>query len=133
VKSIPQLSSFHPIHHPHPIAKMQLLSLFSLATFASAAAIESRDTCSYATPGQLAFSRQALVNAKIVPPTRAQFRPTGSYVNLEDTFDPRVAVSVKYGEKAVNFGNTFSPVGEHEMRMVRPGMSAKHLLYRNPQ
>jgi hypothetical protein len=96
-----------------PSATMQFLSLFALAATASAAAIESRQAvCPRAGFLELAASRRALVNALLVPETPSQFRPNGPNANLERDFFPTLAVSVKYGEKAVNFGNTFTTVGK---------------------
>lgn len=83
---------------------MQLLSFFTLLASASAAAIpaatlEERQTCANANAAALSKAKAAFTAAKIVPDVIPQFNPT-------------LELSVAYGAKAVNFGNTFNTVGE---------------------
>ena len=82
---------------------MQLLSLFTFLASASAAALpaatlEERQTCADANAAALVKAKAAFTAAKIVPDVIPQFKPT-------------LELSVAYGSKAVNFGNTFNTLG----------------------
>lgn len=82
---------------------MQLLSLITFAASVSAVAIpaatlEDRATCANADANALAQAKAAFTAAKIVPDVIPQFNPT-------------LELSVSYGSKAVNFGNTFNTLG----------------------
>lgn len=83
---------------------MQLLSLIAFVASATAAAIpasilEERATCANANANALAQAKAAFTAAKIVPDVVPQFNPT-------------LELSVSYGSKAVNFGNTFNTLGQ---------------------
>lgn len=83
---------------------MQLLSLFTLVASATAAAIpaatlEDRATCVNANAVALARAKNEFTKAKIVPDVVPQF-------------NPRLELSVAYGDKKVDFGNTFNTVGK---------------------
>ncbi|CZT17706.1 uncharacterized protein RCC_03543 [Ramularia collo-cygni] len=88
---------------------MRLLSLLSLTLVASAASIGERANCDiHASTAEFATSRRALVDARLVPETPAQFQPTGSNVNLIPSFNPTALLNVTYGQKIVRLGNSFS-------------------------
>jgi hypothetical protein len=79
------------------------LSLFILLTSASAAAIpaaflEERQSCSSPNVANLAKAKAEFTAAKIVPDVIPKFNPT-------------LELSVAYGSKEVNFGNTFNTLG----------------------
>jgi hypothetical protein len=82
---------------------MQLIALFTFLASASAVAIpsavlEGRQTCANANANALAQAKAAFTAAKIVP-------------DVIPRFDPTLDLSVAYGSKAVNFGNTFNTLG----------------------
>jgi hypothetical protein len=82
---------------------MQLLSLITFVASATAAAIpaalEERAACTFANPAALVKAKAAFQAAKIVP-------------DVIPRFDPTLELSVAYGSKAVNFGNTFNTIGK---------------------
>jgi hypothetical protein len=82
---------------------MQLLSLIAFVASATAAAIpaalEERAACAFANPAALVRAKAEFQAAKIVPDVIPKFNPT-------------LELSVAYGDKAVNFGNLFNPVGK---------------------
>jgi hypothetical protein len=83
---------------------MQLLSLITFVASATAAALpaaalEERAACTFADPAALVKAKAAFQAAKIVP-------------DVIPRFDPTLELSVAYGSKAVNFGNTFNTIGK---------------------
>jgi hypothetical protein len=82
---------------------MQLLSLLTFVASATVAAppaaLEERAACTFANPAALVKAKAAFQAAKIVPDVIPKFNPT-------------LELSVEYGNKAVNFGNTFNTIGK---------------------
>lgn len=105
------LKSHRPFHTEFPFLnnKMHFPTLFAVFASACAASLGDRTACDpYPSNAELAASRTALVKAKLVPDTAAQFRTSGSDVNLIPTFNPTVLVDVAYGTEAASFGNALS-------------------------
>jgi hypothetical protein len=63
-----------------------------------AAFLEERQSCASPNVANLAKAKAAFTAAKIVPDVIPKFNPT-------------LELSVAYGSKAVNFGNTFNTLG----------------------
>lgn len=103
--SIPSLTAF-----------TMLFSIFALAAVSAAAAVpdaahlDARQTCRIATQAELQAARDAFLREEIIPPTPAQF--DRSTPNLIPDFRPKSALSVSYGNKAVELGNIFSTLGK---------------------
>lgn len=93
-----------------------LFSIFALAAVSAAAAVpdaahlDARQTCRIATQAELQAARDAFLREEIIPPTPAQF--DRSTPNLIPDFRPKSALSVSYGNKAVELGNIFSTLGK---------------------
>lgn len=103
--SIPSLTAF-----------TMLFSIFALAAVSAAAVVpdaahlDARQTCRIATQAELQAARDAFLREEIIPPTPAQF--DRSTPNLIPDFRPKSALSVSYGNKAVELGNIFSTLGK---------------------
>lgn len=103
--SIPSLTAF-----------TMLFSVFALAAVSAAAVVpdaahlDARQTCRIATQAELQAARDAFLREEIIPPTPAQF--DRSTPNLIPDFRPKSALSVSYGNKAVELGNIFSTLGK---------------------
>ncbi|KAK6442232.1 hypothetical protein LTR95_001534 [Oleoguttula sp. CCFEE 5521] len=61
--------------------------------------LRSRTACPYATPAELAFERNAIYAAKLVP-------------DLIPSFYPTLRVDASYPSQKVNYGNTFTTLRE---------------------
>ena len=83
---------------------MQLLTLLTFVASATAVAIpaadvEERATCANANVFGLARAKKEFTASKLVPDLVPEFKPT-------------LEIYVDYNGKAVDFGNTFTPLGK---------------------